>query len=1010
MELNDSGDALQSNVMAFSTESSAYPGSIIERVAYIGNALLVESLQDMTLDLSVGYLRRTEIDSFLCQPLLSDAGISVVLWLESQGQPGFGFNELDQVEACAQRWLDRCQDVAFRRQISVASLFGDMFTGQVGAGVLNTPASERTERLSASLESASALERHLRMFERAVKSADTGFLITDPRMPDNPIVYCNPAFERISGYAFREVVGRNCRFLQGEDREQPGLVQLRDALRKQTGCRVTLKNVRKDGVPFWNELHVAPILDDEGQLTHYIGIQNDVTRRVQAQQALIESERRYSALFNNSLDGVVYYSLAGECIQVNQAFCTMLGYDEQTLKRLSYQQLTPEKWREREARIMQEQVLPRGYSDLYEKEFIHKDGSTLPVSVRFVLQPGQDEGRRVMWGLVRDISASKRAFADIQRQGVLLNETGKLAKVGGWEINLQTGEERWTDEIYRILELDLAITPSQDVLFGCVVEEYREGAQAVVAEAITHNSPFLLEVPILTAHQRRKWLRLVGESVQDGVQQAMMYGAIQDITQQKNSEQKLRENEARMQYLAHHDPLTKMPNRLLFQDRLRHGLERAKRNRTKLGVMLIDLDRFKVINDTLGHDVGDQFLKDIARRLLDSLRDGDTAARIGGDEFVLIVEDVRESGDVAVVARKVLRVIAQPCMVDNHELYSTASVGISLYPGDGDSVEGLLKTADAAMYRAKERGKNNFQFYTDDINKRAFELMLLENDLRKALEKDQFFVEYQPQFDLASGDLTGVEALMRWQHAEQGLIPPGVFIPIAEETGLIVPLGNWMLQESCRQVREWLNAGLYLEKVAVNLSARQFRQPGLADFILEVLSATQLTPDYLELEITESVAMDDVEVTIAMLQDLKRMGLKLSIDDFGTGYSSLSYLKRFAIDKLKIDQSFVRDLVTDPNDAAIAASTIALAHKMNLRVIAEGVENADQVAFLKAQDCDEVQGYFYGRPMSADKFRVLLHQHTLRRNQRLGGEVRPSQSRTDTQPRADSNSGRSRNA
>lgn len=960
------------------TETSAdYPVDILERVRLIANPILLEHSDVLLNELNSAYLTENRVSSFCCHPIHLGAGCDLLLWLETRENSNYQLEQLDIVERMAEEFLIQLDTFSLKHRRSIAQLV-ELVLGA------NNANNDDYRLLFESHPGFKALENHLRIFERAIKSADTGFIITDPRLESNPIVYCNPAFEKITGYSFAESVGKNCRFLQGKENDQPGLDEMRRAIEKREGVKVLLRNFKKDGTLFWNELTISPIFDELDRLTHFIGMQTDATKRIEAERALANSEERYKALFNNCLDGIAYFSLDGHCIEANQAYCEMLGYTREEIVNISYTAITPKRWHKMDKEIIENQILKRGYSDQYEKEYIRKNGSAFPVSIRAVVQVDENDKPVAIWGVVRDVSESKKAMRDIRRQGDLLNETGQLAHVGGWEVNLSTGEVIWTDEVYRIFSADKDVKPTQSSFFEYIHPDFCTEAVKAFNYAIKTNTELSVELPLIEKLGSQKWIHFVGEVKRRGNKEKFMYGAIQDITQRKEDERRLKENESKMQYLAHHDPLTKMPNRLLFHDRLRHGLHQARRRKSRIGLMLLDLDRFKIINDSLGHDVGDFFLKEIANRLTSNIRDGDTAARIGGDEFVIILDDIAHDRDLSIVADKMLQVISKPVVIQGQELFSTASIGISVFPLDGKDVETLLKTADSAMYKAKEKGKNNFQYYTEDINKQALELLVLESDLRRAVEREEFFVEYQPQFNLNTGDITGCEALIRWMHPKQGIISPGTFIPIAEETGLIVPIGNWMINTCCRQAKYWVDEGLFDRKIAVNLSARQFRQPGLGQVIKKALTDVELPAQYLELEITESVAMDNVETTVATLERLKEMGLELSIDDFGTGYSSLSYLKRFAIDKLKIDQSFVRDIVTDPNDAAIAASTIALAHKMNLKVIAEGVENQDQVAFLKAQECDEVQGYFYGKPMSAKDFELLLRQRLATMRKRSG--------------------------
>lgn len=446
-----------------------------------------------------------------------------------------------------------------------------------------------------------------------------------------------------------------------------------------------------------------------------------------------------------------------------------------------------------------------------------------------------------------------------------------------------------------------------------------------------------------------------------------------DISERKLAENVLREQQSRLNYMAFHDSLTALPNRSLFYDRIFHGLTRARRSNSRVALMLLDIDRFKIINDSLGHDSGDLLLKAIALRLNESVRDMDTVARLGGDEFVVVLEGVHDIDDVIFVANKLLVTLSRPLEISGHEITTTVSIGVSLFPDDGSDTDELLKNADIAMYKAKEAGKNNCQFYAKGMSATAVNYLLLENDLRRAVEQGQLILHYQPQIDLKTGELMGVEALVRWQHPERGLISPAHFIPLAEETGLIVPIGEWVLREACRQQKTWLNGGKRVGKMAVNLSPRQFRQKNFPGKVEDILRETQLDARYLELEITESCAMEHAGETINQLNQLNEMGLFLAIDDFGTGYSSLAYLQRFPIQKLKIDSSFILDIHEDQNDAAIAKTIIGLAHNLQLNVVAEGVETECQANWLREQGCDQAQGFLYAKPLSTSQFESHFH-------------------------------------
>jgi diguanylate cyclase (GGDEF)-like protein/PAS domain S-box-containing protein len=437
-------------------------------------------------------------------------------------------------------------------------------------------------------------------------------------------------------------------------------------------------------------------------------------------------------------------------------------------------------------------------------------------------------------------------------------------------------------------------------------------------------------------------------------------GTNEDITDRKVAEEQV-------QYLAYYDALTGLPNRTLLQDRLTKALADARRQKYKIALLFLDLDRFKDINDSLGHAVGDLFLQEVAERLKRFAREQDTVSRLGGDEFLIMLTHINDISDAAVAAERLMDAMTLGFVVQGHSLNVSCSIGISIFPEQGADCETLIKNADAAMYGAKESGRNNFRYFAEHMNASAAERLTLENSLRQALGKNELFLVYQPQMDITTGMITGLEALLRWQHPELGLVPPDRFIRIAENSGLIVPIGEWVLRTACRQARTWQDDGVPAVSVAVNVSAVQFRQEGFCQLIRKVLDETGLAPQYLELELTESLLLANADVTFSVLQELKDMGVTLAIDDFGTGYSSFNYLRQFRVSKLKIDRSFIRDIAVNPDDAAITTAIISMAKSLSLRVIAEGVENEAQMSFLRAHQCDEIQGYYFCKPLAVDK-------------------------------------------
>ena len=457
-----------------------------------------------------------------------------------------------------------------------------------------------------------------------------------------------------------------------------------------------------------------------------------------------------------------------------------------------------------------------------------------------------------------------------------------------------------------------------------------------------------------------QWLS-IGTLRDEGGKVVNYISIFNDITERKESERHI-------QFMAHYDALTKLPNRALFGDRLAQALATARRSGKKAALLFLDLDRFKSINDSLGHQPGDLLLQSVAARLKSCVREMDTVCRQGGDEFIVLLSEIDKMEDAAHIALKIVEAMSKEHFVGGSNLIITCSIGISIYPDDAVDGSLLIKNADAAMYHAKESGRNNFQFFTPDMNAEASERLALESDLRRAVQHEEFLLHYQPQIDNRSGKIIGMEALIRWRHPDKGMVSPARFIPIAEYCGLINAMGEWVLKTACIQNRKWQDEGLLNVPVAVNISALQFHQKNFKETVARILRESGLAPGYLELEITEGVTVREIEATVRLLNELKQMGVLISIDDFGTGYSSLSYLKRFPIDKLKIDQSFVRDISTDADDAAIVQTIISMGHGLRLKVIAEGVETAEQLAFLKQWQCDEIQGYYFSKPLAADEF------------------------------------------
>ncbi|HEU0187364.1 MAG TPA: EAL domain-containing protein [Gallionellaceae bacterium] len=461
-----------------------------------------------------------------------------------------------------------------------------------------------------------------------------------------------------------------------------------------------------------------------------------------------------------------------------------------------------------------------------------------------------------------------------------------------------------------------------------------------------------------------KWLSISAVRDQNGAVTNYI-ASFADISEHKAAADKI-------SHLAHHDTLTDLPNRFTLTERLIQAFASARRNNEKVAVMFIDLDRFKLINDSLGHHIGDRLLIQVAQRLRSCVRSSDIVARLGGDEFVVGLPELEDADGVFQMADKILRALSQPYSIEGNKLHSSPSIGIAIYPTDGESVEEVMKNADMAMYHAKSKGRNNYQFFEAAMNQASMERLELENDMRSALERDEFVLHYQPKIDIRSGQVSGVEALVRWQHPRKGMISPAMFIPIAEETGLMIPLGEWVMRTACHQLHQWQKQGLVKLQMSINLSTRQFRQKNLAQVVAAIVVIENIGLAQVEFEITESMAMDNPQETIETMRMLQSLGIRLAIDDFGTGYSSLSYLKRFPMNTLKLDRSFVKDIETDPSDAAICSATIGLAHNLGLEVVAEGVETQRQYDYLKQLGCDIIQGYYFSKPLPVDEAEAYI--------------------------------------
>ena len=735
---------------------------------------------------------------------------------------------------------------------------------------------------------------------------------------------------------------------------------------------------RKDGSQLPIEAYPRAVRSGDGHVI--VSIARDASERLAAEEA----QREQLALIARSAEKdrllTLFYELpfvglavtapgSKRWLQVNDYMCGMLGYPREELLQLAWTETThPDDLAENLALFKR---LTAGEFDAFQfdKRFVRKDGGIVDTTMEVRCVRRGDGSVETVVIMVRDISEQKRSETALRESEERFRSLTALSSDMFWE----------QDEQYRFTSLSGVdagkVTQTRvDLILG--KKRWEQDYTNMSAD------DWAKHIAILDAHQpfrdlelsrpdesgKTVWITISGEPVFDSSGAFKGYrGVGKEISERKQDEE-------RIQFLANHDALTSLPNRTMFSDVLNLAIQSARRYHRSFAVLFIDLDRFKIINDTMGHDAGDKLLKEMGVRLSETVRSSDVVARLGGDEFVVLVQEVSEAKQVDAVARKILSALVEPIVMQSQECRVTASIGICMYPTDAQDEKTLMKNADIAMYRAKEDGKNTYKFYSEETNVHSFERMALETSLRRALERNEFFLHYQAKLDLHTERITGVEALVRWQHPELGMVPPMQFIPLAEETGLIVPIGKWVLNTACAQNVAWQRAGLPPLCVAVNLSARQFADENLLEDIGAALKTTGLRPELLELELTESMVIQNTERAGRILVAIKKMGVRLAIDDFGVGYSSLTHLKRFPIDTLKVDRSFIRDLPQDLEDKAITEAIIAMGKSLNLTVVAEGVETLEQQTFLQDHNCDEMQGFLFSKPIPSEEFAELLRQ------------------------------------
>ncbi|MFP4133562.1 MAG: EAL domain-containing protein [Halothece sp.] len=704
------------------------------------------------------------------------------------------------------------------------------------------------------------LDIQLNLLERAINASSNGIIITDAQQQDNPIIYINEAFERITGYTFNEVVGYNCRFLQGNDCEQPGLKKIRMALQQGQECCTVLRNYRKDGSQFWNELYISPVKDVTGKITNFIGVQNDITERKLAEEKLKASEQQFRIAFENAPVATALVALNGSFLEVNESLCKLLGYSKQELMARSLLEIShPDEITE--GKLLYRRCLQGEINNFQlEKCYVTQDGNTISALVKVTL--------------VRDDN-------DLP--------------------------------IYYIVQI---------WSLSCRLDEQETRKNNPVASS---------QLPAQT-----------------------------------------------LRHHLHYDGLTGLPTRILFEASLEQGLQYTGK---ECAVFFLDLDRFQVINESLGHHVGDQLLISISSRLQSSLKDHDFIARSGGDEFAIFVGGVKTLLEAMSVAKTIQDQLTHPFTLKTSEgeittsyNFITTSIGIALGWNHQEKGAQLLQDAEIAIGRAKKKGKASIEVFDQTLREKVLRQSRIETDLKQAISRGELYLEYQPIINLATGKLKGFEALVRWQHFYLGMISPGEFIPIAEETGLIVPIGYWILSQACEQLKAWQQSFPEFDDLtmSVNLSALQIKDPALVKKVQEILEQSNLSGENLKLEITETALIENVELATQQLEKLKENKIKISLDDFGTGYASLSYLQRFPVDILKIDRSFISAMTPDNHNFKIVQGVISLGHALEMQVIGEGVETDYQREELHALGCEFGQGYYFAKPLNVTKATEFL--------------------------------------
>ena len=840
---------------------------------------------------------------------------------------------------------------------------------------------------------------------------------------DGTYRFCNPTFERFFGANEEEITGKTD--YDFVDKELADFFREKDQQAMEAGA----PSMNEEWVTFADNGHRAlletiktPMYDEEGTLSGILGIARDITRRHTDEMQITQLSKMYATL-SQCNQAIIHTTTPQELFEkiceysvvlggMSMAWIGLLDPHDNTVKPAAVYGLGKEYLEGINISTTGNDPSGRGPTGTAIREerpywcqdFL-SDPATAPwhrraeavgwrasaalplyqnrsvIGAFMLYATTKDAFTPMMQALIKEMTlevsfaldnfdrdAKRRASeAELLRTEQLLEEMSAMAHVGAWEFDPESGEGNWTEEVARIYDMDPDETTGREIGISVFSGEWRTKIETAIDDALRHGIPYDLELQMHTSKGNVKWVRTIGVPVTEDGRVVRLRGAIQEITAQKQAEEQA-------EWLSNFDPLTKLANRTLLNDRAAYTLRMAAKADTPVALMLLDLDHFKNINDALGHSVGDSLLVKVAERIRAVLREEDTLARQGGDEFLILLPQTNAKG-AAHLAEKLIKTISRSYRIHEHDLTVTPSIGIALHPIDGSDLHALTRSADAAMYRAKHDGRNCYRFFTPEIQMRSARTIELENALRSALQRNELKLCYQPQLEIENQRVIGVEALLRWEHPSLGMVPPSEFIPIAEESGQIVAIGEWVLRCALTQLKTWIDGGMEPLLMAVNLSAIQFHDPRLIPTVLNLVDTLQLPASCLELELTERIAMENPQQAVEIMNKLHDHGIRMSIDDFGTGFSSLNYLKRFRVSKLKIDQSFIRDIAENPEDKTIVDTIINMAHNLRIRSIAEGVETAEQLKLLQSSGCDEVQGYYFSKPLRPEEFEAFQRRN-----------------------------------